>query len=219
MKIFAHRGASRDAPENTLEAFRLGWQQHADGAELDVHLSRDGKIIVCHDPDTKRTTGQWRLIAETDSAELHDLPQLGDFVAEIPEGRELLVEVKCGTEIVPALLAAKLPADQISFLSFNREVLAAIKSAMPVYRCRLNVEPFKYDAAKLISLGRGFDGVSLGWHKSISKALVDALHAAGLTVAVWTIDDPKIARLARDAGVDVLMTNRPREMVASLNDP
>jgi len=249
MKIFAHRGASHDAPENTLAAFRLAWEQGADGAELDVHLSSDCKIIVCHDANTKRTTGKDRVIERTKSSELRDLPQLGEVVAEIPDGRGVLVEVKCGLEIMSTLIGAKPPAEKTGFLSFNIEVLSAIKGALPKHRCMLNVEPGEFFAPGLISLcdpkavkttrtqmigrraptraavrhleehmnklragglwQRPFDGVSLGWHASIDRALVEALHAAGLAVAVWTVDDPRIARLARDANVDILMTNRP----------
>jgi glycerophosphoryl diester phosphodiesterase len=216
MKIFAHRGASHDALENTMAAFRLGWQQGADGAELDVHLSRDGQIIVCHDPDARRTTGASRVIAKTDAAELRDLPRLDEVIAELPTGSDLLVEVKCGADIVPVLVAARLPPRQVSFLSFNIEVLSAIKSALPDHRCLLNVERQKFDAEKLAALGHGFDGVSLGWHRSINGSLVKAMHAAGLTIAVWTVDSPEVAKAARAADVDILMTNRPREIREAL---
>ena len=230
-----------------MAAFRLAWAHGADGAELDVHLSRDEKIIVCHDANTMRTTGKNRLIEVTDSSELRDLPQLGEVVAEIPAGRELLVEVKCGIEILYWLAAAKLPVEKVGFLSFDREVLQGIKEKYPKHRCMLNVEPEKFSAEKLISLAGAqtaraasgenggadrrsartdqaqtrpsapqFDGVSLGWHPSIERTLVDALHAAKLTVAVWTVDDPEIAKRAGEAGVDILMTNRPREIREAL---
>ena len=55
--VWAHRGASAYAPENTMEAFRLAEQMHADGIELDVHLTRDGAIVVTHDENVKRVTG------------------------------------------------------------------------------------------------------------------------------------------------------------------
>src|SRR5262245_9603118 len=55
MEIIAHRGASHDAPENTLAAVRLAWEQGADAVEVDVHLSRDSRLVVIHDPTTKRT--------------------------------------------------------------------------------------------------------------------------------------------------------------------
>ena len=54
--IVAHRGASHDAPENTVASARLAWKQGADAVETDIHLTRDGKVIVSHDKTTRRTT-------------------------------------------------------------------------------------------------------------------------------------------------------------------
>src|SRR5438477_1876233 len=73
VEIVAHRGESADAPENTLAAFRLAWERHDDAIELDVHLTADGQLIVCHDPDTRRTTGVKKVIKETPLAELREL--------------------------------------------------------------------------------------------------------------------------------------------------
>ncbi len=222
MKIFAHRGASHDAPENTLAAFRLGWQQGADGAELDVRLSRDEKIFVCHDADTKRTTGKNRLIAATDSTALGDLPQLEQVVAEMPADRELLVEVKCGAKIAPTLAAARMQAKRVGFLSFNIGALTAVKAALPGHRCLLNLEPprgrGRHDLDELISTCRknDFSGVSFGWHGGLDSEAVATLHGAGLMVAVWTVDDPAIALRVRAAGADILMTNRPEEIIGAL---
>src|SRR5687768_5258275 len=63
--IVAHRGASHDAPENTLAAFKLAWEQGADGIEADFYLSSDGKIICNHDKDTARTAGVKHVVSET----------------------------------------------------------------------------------------------------------------------------------------------------------
>ncbi len=70
LDIFAQRGASHDAPENTLAAFKLGWAQRADAVELDIWLTKDGKILSLHDADTKRTTGVMKKVAENTLAEL-----------------------------------------------------------------------------------------------------------------------------------------------------
>src|SRR5687767_10257607 len=70
MQFIAHRGASHDAPENTLAAVRLAWAQHADAVEVDVHLTRDGRLAVIHDPDTQRTAGVARVVAQSTLAEL-----------------------------------------------------------------------------------------------------------------------------------------------------
>src|SRR5580704_14008797 len=69
----AHRGASFDAPENTLAAVNLAWRQRADAVEIDVHLSRDGQLVVIHDYNTRRTTGVNRLVARQTLAELRAL--------------------------------------------------------------------------------------------------------------------------------------------------
>ena len=73
MEIIAHRGASRSAPENTLPAFRLAWKQGADVAELDVRLSRDGRLVVSHDATTRRTGGLNRKVCGLTLAELRAL--------------------------------------------------------------------------------------------------------------------------------------------------
>ena len=65
-QIIAHRGASHDAPENTLSAIKLGYEQNADACELDVHLTKDGKVVVIHDPDTKHNGGiAKKVVAQT----------------------------------------------------------------------------------------------------------------------------------------------------------
>src|SRR5688500_19564502 len=64
VEIIAHRGASYDAPENTLAAMKLAWEQKADAIELDLWLSKDGKIVVLHDSNTKRLGGTTNHVAQ-----------------------------------------------------------------------------------------------------------------------------------------------------------
>ena len=73
VEIIAHRGASYDAPENTVAAFKLGWKQNADAVELDIWLSKDGKIVCLHDDNTKRTAGVDKAVADQTLAELRML--------------------------------------------------------------------------------------------------------------------------------------------------
>ena len=118
MEIIAHRGASRSAPENTLPAFRLAWRQGADAAELDVRLSRDGRIVVMHDATAHRAGGLDRKVCSLTLAELRALdfgrwkgakwagtriPTLDEVVRTVPAGKRLLIEIKCGAEIIPEL--------------------------------------------------------------------------------------------------------------------
>ena len=73
VKIVAHRGASLDAPENTLAAFRLAWSQGADAIEGDFRLTKDGRIACLHDDTTQRTAGLDLTVADSTLAELREL--------------------------------------------------------------------------------------------------------------------------------------------------
>ncbi len=73
VEIIAHRGASHDAPENTVASFKAAWAQNADGAELDLYLTSDGKIVACHDKDMKRTAGSEMLVAKSTFEQLRAL--------------------------------------------------------------------------------------------------------------------------------------------------
>ena len=121
VEIVAHRGASHDAPENTLAAVKLAWERDADGVEVDVYLTKDGRIAVLHDKTTKRTTGVDRPVAEMTLSELHELdagswqdprwkgeriPSLEEVLDLVPPGKKMYVEVKCGPEIVPELVSS-----------------------------------------------------------------------------------------------------------------
>ncbi len=109
MKIIAHRGASFDAPENTLAAIRLAWQQQADAVEIDVHLSRDRHLVAIHDFNTRKTTGRNRPVARQTLAQLRTLdagqwkhprwrgekiPTLEEVLATVPPGKRLFIEIK-----------------------------------------------------------------------------------------------------------------------------
>ena len=150
VEIVAHRGASFDAPENTMAATRLAWKQKADAVETDIYLSKDGKIVVSHDKTGKRTAGRDVTYAEITQAEARELdagswkdpkfkgekiPLLEDQIASIPAGKKLLVEIKVGPEIVPELgrTLKKMRATEqnITVISFNFESLREVEKQLP----------------------------------------------------------------------------------------
>lgn len=153
--IVAHRGASFDAPENTLAAFNLAWQKNADAIEGDFRLTKDGQIVCVHDKTTERTAPGHRslVVAETSFDELETLdvgtwksetyrgekiPTLAEVLATVPKGKKIFVEIKCGVEIaVPlqaALKASKLEDSQIVIISFNEDVIKVCREQMPQYQ-------------------------------------------------------------------------------------
>lgn len=148
--IVAHRGASYDAPENTMAATNLAWKQKADAVETDIYLSKDGKLVVSHDKNGKRTAGKDVAFAEITQAESRQLdagswkdpkfkgekiPLLEEQIASIPPGKRILVESKIGPEIVPELgrVLQQMRASEknITVISFNFEALKEVRKQLP----------------------------------------------------------------------------------------
>lgn len=152
-RLIAHRGASHDAPENTIAAFRLAWEQGADGIEGDFRLTKDGQIVCLHDADTKRTAGENLVAAQSTLAELRKLdvggkkhasykgekiPTFAEVAACVPAGKFFFIELKTGPEIVAPLAAelakTKLLPEQIVIISFSAEALRECKKLLPKLR-------------------------------------------------------------------------------------
>ena len=238
VEITAHRGASYDAPENTLSSVRLGWEQQADSVEIDVYLSKDGHIVLSHDKDTRKCAGIDKLVVDQTLAELRQLdvgkwkhakytgeqmPVLSEILPTIPAGKRLLIEIKCGPEIVPALVkelqAAGREPSQTAIICFNAEVVAAAKAALPELQVYWLVA-LKQDkatgkwspaAADIVAKARTLkaDGVDLSACDAIDKAFGDTVKAADLKLLVWTVNDPNVARKMIAAGVEGITTDRP----------
>lgn len=237
-EIIAHRGASHDAPENTLSAIRLAWEQHADAVEFDVYLSKDGRIVLMHDADTKRTAGVARKVVDQTFAELRQLdvgawkdaryrgervPSLSEALAEIPNGKRAFIEVKCGPEIVPELKrvvqASKLDDDQMVVISFQAEVVAAATQALPHLRAYWIVDPkpatkdkpAPWTADTLLAKVREIkaDGLDLSVQPIVTADFIRRAKGDNLPVYVWTVDDADVARKMAAAGVHGITTNRP----------
>ena len=229
-EIIAHRGASFYAPENTLASFKLAWQMKADAAELDIHLSKDGKIFVIHDASTARTTGKDLSIKDSNSSEIRALdagsykgkefeneriPYLEEALATIPRGRRMFVEIKCGQEVLPALqnaIKASRKERQIRIIGFDLDTIAAFKKLMqkiPVYWLQSKGNTDSYNMQLIESArSRGIDGLDLN-NTGLDKEFADAAKAAGLKLYVWTVDDPVEAKRLVSLGVDGITTNRP----------
>jgi len=235
--IIAHRGASADAPENTLAAMQLAWEQGADAIELDLWLSKDGRPIVFHDADTHRFEAPAQNISSLTLIEAQRLdvgtwkgprfrgeriPTLESILATIPLSRRAVLEIKCGPEIVPELHhvihdSGRAPG-QFVIISFNLEALTASKKAWPEIehfslheRRPLATMSAGPELPSLIARAKadGFDGLNLQFRWPITKDFVSEVKAAGLKLFVWTVDDPAMANHLAEAGVDGLTTNRP----------
>jgi glycerophosphoryl diester phosphodiesterase len=152
--IVAHRGASYDAPENTVASMKLAFEQGADGVEADFYLTSDGHIICCHDKDTERTAGVKHVIVETPLEVLRKLdvgswksekyrgekmPTFAEIAETIPSDKKFIIELKTGPEIVAplkeALAKTDLRDDQILIICFNEKTVAECKNVLPDLKC------------------------------------------------------------------------------------
>ena len=154
--IVAHRGASYDAPENTLPAFTLAWEQGADAVEADFHLTKDGHIVCIHNGDTKSVAKENLVVCDSTLDELRKLdvgaqrgeafkgtriPTISEVFAVIPEQKKIFIEIKSDAQIIPVLLReidkSGLKKEQVAFICFNGKIIQELKAQAPQYKAHL----------------------------------------------------------------------------------
>ncbi|MDD4779447.1 MAG: glycerophosphodiester phosphodiesterase [Tissierellia bacterium] len=229
-QVWAHRGASAYAPENTLSAFELAVKQKSDGVELDVQLSKDGELVVVHDEKIDRVSNGTGFVKDYNLNELKKFnfnrlfPQYGFVpIATLEEVYELLkptdltinVELKTGIIFYEGIeeklikLTHKMNIeDRVIYSSFNHYSL-------------LNLRELKYD----VKIGLLFADIFVDVPEYAIKIGADALHPAGyilklpgfieeskeknLSLHVWTVDDECEIRRLAEYGIDAIITNKP----------
>jgi glycerophosphoryl diester phosphodiesterase len=236
IQVVAHRGMGQgfvqpDAPpENTLPAFVEGWKI-ARACELDVHLTKDGQVIVIHDDTTTRTTNASWTARDRFAAELRSLdagrwksptwagtklPLLDDVLEAMPEDCELFIELKDGPQIVPPaaeLVRQSGKASRVVFISFDIDTIALAKQEMPENDCLLIVVfEANYDNGNwklLYAEGPGFRTVTKTYVEDELIALVKQYDLNGIDTS-FTTPPSLVARLAQD---------KLRSTVWTVNDP
>lgn len=231
MKIFAHRGASGYAPENTLEAFALAIEQEADGVELDIHLTRDNQILVTHDERIDRVsdgTGLVSMLSLKDiKKHLFNKPHpqykearapLLEEVLELLLPTDLVINIELknsrlpyhGMEQKTVDLVAKMGMEQrVIYSSFNHHSMLRLKAIAPEAVCGL-----LYDCS-LLNPAEYLKQTGLAaLHPHYSDLLQNPegyqeVKKQGGLVHVWTVNDDRHMRQVMDAGADILITNYP----------
>lgn len=228
--FIAHRGASYLAPENTVAAAKLAWELGADAVEVDVHLSKDNRVMVIHDKDTKRTcSGKKNLeIAKTPSVLLRDLdagiwkgeefkgekiPFISEIIETIPEDKTLVIEIKSNKDIIPALKRSVDKSgkkEQIVFISFGWQTILAVNEAFPDNKSYWLTSLKPGLKKKIPQIAKeGLAGINLK-HSIIDEEIVAVAKQNNLEVLSWTIDDPEEAKRLTELGVTGITTNRPK---------
>lgn len=236
--IYGHRGAKGEAPENTLASFKQCLAHGVRRCELDLHLSKDGELMVIHDPTLKRTTGRRGKVVERDADELiqYDARHSGPHwkhPCPIPRLAELFeqcdfehwqLEVKSASRVRAArtVLAIKALAEhhglteRITVTSGSREVLRALKRLTPELSCGLVAEYAWLDPLKV---AKQYDCslLALKWTLCTPERIAKA-RQLGLHVSVWTVNEPALMRRLADFGVDSLITDYPGLAVTTLRN-
>ena len=234
-QVFAHRGASGYAPENTLEAFSQAMEQGADGIELDVQFTKDKKIVVLHDETIDRTSDHKGYVRDYTLEELKKMsfhnhmekyrgiriPSLKEVLDLVRPGKmKINIELKTGIfwyegieEAVTELVEREGFADRVIYSSFNHYSIQKIRELAP-----------KAQTAWL------FSDVILDIEKRAAENQIDALHPAvyhmkmadrmerylnsGRKIRVWTVNKEKDLRLFMEKKVDAVITNYPDKATA-----
>jgi glycerophosphoryl diester phosphodiesterase len=216
--IFAHRGASAVAPENTMAAFNAAVDAGADGIEFDVRLSQDGVPVVIHDETLYRTAGVRGRVRDMslDQLSQFDVPSVAQ-VFELFQSNNLVLNAEMKsheTQMVEEccrLVEQYGLKDRVIFSSFEHSLLARIKNINPSLKTAALFQP---PAAFMLKRARaiGADGIALHYRLATPR-LVDDANREGLKVAVWTVDDPAWVKHAEAMDVYALITNNPSALI------
>ena len=227
VEIIAHRGASYNAPENTVASSRLAFEHGADAVEVDIYLSADKKIVCIHDANTKRTTGADHVVKETGSEVLRSLdagswksaeytgekiPFLKEVIKSVPKGKKLVVEIKCGSEVLPLLkktVGRYIKSRDFTFIAFDFQTISDTKKTFPDNPCHwLCSNKALLEKNLPLVPGVGLDGVSLSYGL-IDEQVAGKVRDLNLELFTWTVDDPAEALRLIPLGVKGITTNRP----------
>ena len=224
--MIAHRGMSGLEMENTASAFVAAGQRSYYGIETDVHRTADGQFIIIHDDHTKRVAGDEMIVEQTSFRTLRSLRLLdtdgqqgrGDLI--LPSLREYIgickkydkaavLELK--NHFIPEdidkiidIIRQEDYLDQVIFISFDLPNMICIRERLPQQQAQFlisSIPDWLLDTLQKYRLDLDIK------HTVLTREYVDALHAAGIKVNVWTVNTPEDAQRAMDMGVDFITTN------------
>jgi glycerophosphoryl diester phosphodiesterase len=239
MRILGHRGASADAPENTLAAFTLALEQGADGVELDVMRCGSGELVVCHDEWLDRLAWKHWEVAATPLWKLRTadvgtplgfsparIPTLEEVFDALPARAVVNVELKCETfddrglsVAVGDFVTERRLESRVFLSSFNPLCLVRVARSHPALRRGLLIDPDRPVLLQLYGWAPLTARTSIHpYWRDCTPERVARWHEWGLEVAVWTVDDVAEARRLEAMGVDWVISNRPGALRRELAD-
>lgn len=236
-KIYAHRGSSGQYPENTMLAFQKAVQCGCDGIENDVHLSKDGEVMIIHDESLLRTCGieknVWDLTrselektnagkTQSDAFGFTPVPSLDEYLSFMEDHRDMVTNIELKTapvyypgleEKVLDLVARHGLEDNVIYSSFNWLSVLRMKALNP--SCRIGL---LFSGLKLYNLASLMEKMDVDcFHPDFQftdSAFVENMHSFGRLVNVWTVNEEKDIETMLSIGVDGIITNWPQRAMA-----
>jgi len=215
VEIIAHRGANREAPENTIPAFERALDIGVHGIELDVHVTRDSVPIVHHDP-VLPDGGRIDRMASVDLERRTDAPTLSQ-VLELVHGRcHLYVEIKAPAAVIPSVELLNGMTEWCSVHSFDHRIALVSRSLLPDMTTGILLVSRLVDPAYALHAAKSTD---LWQHADyIDSDLIAEAHSEGARVIAWTVNEVSRARELKAIGVDGICTDSPRELLLGLSE-
>lgn len=228
-RLFAHRGLALEAPENTLLAFAYAVSAGAEYVETDVHASHDGVAVIAHDPDLKRVAGRPVRVAQLTAGELRrvdlghgqSFPTLAEALDAFPETR-FNIDIKAKDAVEPTVRAIQAAGagNRVLVSSFDEARRSAALRRLPGVVSSASARRF---AAALVAGKVGFSPAVRGSLRGLvavqvperalgmrvtTRRMIDRLHAAGVEIHVWTVNEPQRMTELLDLGIDGIVTDR-----------
>ncbi len=229
-QIWAHRGASGYAPENTLPAFALAIEQQADGIELDVQLTKDGELVVCHDETLSRTSNGKGYLTHHTLAELKKLnfnkkhkdygnvpiPTLKE-VYELTADADIVINVELKTSLFPypgieekvIKLTKELGMEaRVIYSSFNHFTLQRLRELNPEVNTGMLFQDCPVQVSEYMKW-TGADAIHAPLYYFREYDLISDCRSRNIPLRVWTVNEETYMHTLKAAGVDAIITNYP----------
>ncbi|MFI9024718.1 glycerophosphodiester phosphodiesterase [Streptomyces sp. NPDC053560] len=210
-----HRGVMGVEPENTLRSFRRAEHEGLDLIELDLHLSKDGALVVMHDAEVDRTTDGHGPIAdhtlaalrEMDAGEGERIPVFEEVVEAVKAPLQAEIKDVAAARALADVLREQDLVDRVDVISFHDEALAAVSALLPGVRTGLVASRYGKDVVdRAQAVGAGYVSLNI---RRLTLELTERAHAAGLRVLAWTVNTHDQLRIARGLGLDGVITDFP----------
>ncbi|WP_093839838.1 glycerophosphodiester phosphodiesterase [Streptomyces aidingensis] len=210
-----HRGLMGVEPENTLRSFRRAEREGVDAVELDLHLSRDGHLVVMHDATVDRTTDGTGRVGELTLAELRMLdaglgervPVFGEAAGAVALPVQAEIKDRAAARVLAAALGEPALARRVRVISFHDEALRETGKLLPGVSLALVTGGSTSSAPeRAAALGAGMISCELA---RLDEDTVRRAREAGIEVIAWTVNTPAELARVRELGLDGVVTDRP----------